>query len=538
MMDTNRPKSAYARLTQIAIALAASLVFSLPLVFLLIARGSYLPFANESLAYRYFTSARILDGQGSSVWTPQGQLVTLIQNIIVAALQIATPTDFKARLEYFGLFTNLAASLSMFGVNLAAIFDDRLRPYDKAMVLMLGPAIILGTINAGFYYSILPDYYAFSLVIISASVYLALHFFRSDAAFSSRDMHFAGMLCGIAAANKLTLLGPAGIVALIAITRAPLDTWHFLKRTMFVGAICLATFCVIFIGVYAFNPYDAFIVFMHTLGFLKSASAEPGFWEGNFWMFQEIYNYDKIFFIWLAATLYLAFEAWKSKAWRATIILMANLLVAVLLGIGLYKRGAGTTFFELSSILAGLAALSLAVGLGLRPRTAWIMGVPALIFVAALSQFDFSHNWVVVTKSRELARKSWEIREYTASLSRPVVVVIPDESYVSNGVEDLLNKGLRDLSTNSFESAKAMKERIVPQTDFRQEIGVVDVGTAVVWFEKWDLAVDKPLKETVLEEAHRWQTLTQIASINACRTWRTGYSNLVLAHVCTVDRIQ
>jgi hypothetical protein len=537
-MKTSQPKSAKLCLVQVVAALIATLIFSLPLIFLLAAGGSYLPFANESLAYRYFTSLRILDGQGSAVWTAQGQLVTAIQNIIVTMLQFATATDFKARLEYFGFFTNMAASLSMFAVNLCATLDDRLRFSDKALVLILGPAIIFGTINAGFYYSILPDYYALSLVIISASVYLTLRFYRDDPVFSTRDLCFAGILCGLAAANKLTLLGPAGIVALIAIVRIPLDPGRFFKRTVLTGVICITTFGFIFLGVYAFNLRDAIIVFRHTLGFLKSAGAEPGFWEGNFWMFQEIYNYDKLFFAWAAATLYLAFEIWRLRAWRAAIILIANLFVAVLLCIGLYKRGAGTTFFELSSILAGLAALSLAVGLGLRARTVWAMALPAVIFAAALSQFDFSHNWGVVTKSRELARKSWEIREYAAGLGRPTVVVIPDESYVSNGIEDLLNKGLRDLATNSFGSAKAMKERIAPRTDFRQEPGVIAVGTAVVWFEKWDIAADRPLKETKPEEARRWQTLSQIASINTCRTWRTGYSNQVLVYACIVDRIQ
>lgn len=518
-------------------ALVASLCFSLPLAFLLLAGGSYLPFANESIAYRYFTSVRILDGQGGAVWTAQGQLATLVQNAIVTVLQ-SVKADLKTSVESFGIFTSAVAGLSMFVVNLCAALDRKLLPADRMLVMVLGPATIFGTINAGFYYSLLPDYYVFSLVIISASLYLALRFHRSDITYNARDLYSAGVLCGIAAANKLTLLGPAGIVALIAIARLPLDRRLFLNRTLLIGVVCIATFGVVFLGVYDFHPRDALSGFAHTVGFLKSAGAEPGFWEGNFWMFQKLYNYDKIFFVWMAATLYLSIEILRQKAWRAALILGANLLVASLLAIGLYKRGAGTTFFEISSILAGLAALSLAVGLGLRKRALWAKGLPAMIFIAALSQFDFGHNWFVVSKSRELARTSWEVHDYAMGLGRPLVVVIPDESYVSNGVEDLFNKGLRDLSSGKFDSAKGLKERIAPHTDFRLEPGTIQTGTAVLWIEKWDVLGGMPLKESNLEEAKRWQTLSRIAPLNRCRAWRTGYSNQLLVHVCTIDRVQ
>jgi hypothetical protein len=521
-----------------AAALLAALIFSLPLLFLQFAGGSYLPFANESLAYRYFTSARILEGQGGAVWTAQGQLVTLIQNVFIWVSQTSGSADLKNGLEQFGMLTNLAAGILMFFVCLCAALDRRLLVSDKALVLLLGPVILFSTINAGFYYSILPDYYAFSLVLISASVYLTLRFYRDAPVFNVRHLYVAGALCGMAAANKLTLLGPAGVAALVAILRPPLDWRLFLGRTAKAGAICFAVFGFIFAGVYLFDLRQAAIGFWHTLKFLKSAGAEPGFWEGNFWMFQEIYNYDKIFFAWLAATLFLALEMFRLKAWRAGVILGSSLLVAVLLGIGLYKRGAGTTFFEVSCILAGLTALCLAVALGLRQRGVLASLLPGVIFLGALTQFDFSHNWMVVTKSRELAKTSWEIREYAERLGRPTIVVIPDESYVANGVEDLVNKGLRDLSTGQFGASKALKERVMPRTEFRQVPGQFEIGTAVIWVEKWDIPANKALKEMNPDEARRWSDLSRVAALNKCRNWRTGYSGQLLVNVCVIDRLQ
>jgi hypothetical protein len=518
-------------------ALLAAIIFSLPLLLLQFAGGSYLPFANESLAYRYFTSLRIMDGQGGAVWTAQGQLVTLLQNGFIWIIQMLGSSNLKSGLEQFGMLTNLAAGALMFFVCLCAALDRRLLVSDKVLVLLLGPVTLFSTVNAGFYYSILPDYYAFSLVLISASVYLTIRFYRDVSVFNVRHLYIAGALCGVVAANKLTLLGPAGIAVLVAILRPPLDWRMFLGRTAKAGVIFFVVLGFIFSGVYLFDLRQAAIAFLHMLDFLKTAGAEPGFWEGNFWLFQEIYNYDKIFFAWLLATLFLTLEMFKQKAWRAGVILGSNLLVAVLLGIGLYKRGAGTTFFEVSCILVGLTGLCLAVALGFRQRGVLASLLPGVIFLGALTQFNFSHNWMVVTKSRDLAKTSWEIREYAESLERPVIVVIPDESYVANGVEDLVNKGLRDLSTGQFGSSKALKERIMPRTEFREVPGKFETGTIFIWVEKWDILTNKPLKEKSPDEARRWADLSRVAALNDCRIWRTGYSEQLLVNVCVIDRL-
>jgi hypothetical protein len=525
------------RITCAAAAVIAALAFSVPLLFLLAAGGNYLAFANESLAYRYFANVRILDGQGSAVWTAQGQLTSFLQHFIVIVLQAVTAGDLKTMLQLYGICTNLVVALLMLGIYLVVCFDYRLVWSDKAVILILGPAIVLGTINAGFYYWILPDYYAFSLVIITASIYLALRNYRNPSVYNVRDAWISGVLCGVAASNKLTLLGPAGIVALLAIVKPPFDFSKFWSRSLLVGLICVGSFLFVFLGFYGFHPRDTVAGLRHWFGFLRSAGPEPGFWEGNFWTFQRLYNYDKVIALWAVTTLFLAVDVARFRTWRPAIILIANLFVAILLALGLYKRGAGTTFFEISSILAGLTALMLAIRLGRPGQSRWLQAIPAMVALAAISQFDFAHNWFVVVKSRELANTAWEIRDYTTKLGRPVAIIIPDESYVSNGVEDLFNKGLRDLATNNFGAAKVMKERLAPRTDFRQEAGLIEIGMAVVWFEKWDPIKNKALTETSDDEARRWRSLSRLALINDCRTWRTGYSDQILARVCLVDRL-
>src|SRR5712692_9290322 len=62
---------------------AVSLLFAVPLISALAYGAQYLIFANENIAYRYLYSARVLGGEGDSVWLPQGQLISLVQHIIL-----------------------------------------------------------------------------------------------------------------------------------------------------------------------------------------------------------------------------------------------------------------------------------------------------------------------------------------------------------------------------------------------------------------------------------------------------------------------
>jgi hypothetical protein len=515
----------------------AALLFSLPLIFLLAAGGSHLPFSCETLAFRYFGSVRVLDGAGGGVWPAQGHLLMLFQNLILAALRIFSGDDFKTSLRLFGILTNLTVGVAMFLLYATTCLDRRLLWSDKALVLVLGPATILGTVHAGFYYSLLPDYYAFDLLLISVSVYAALCYWRNPHAFTFRDAVVPGLLAGVAMANKITLLGPAGVVVLLAISRSPISFRQFIQRTLIAGLACLGTYALVFWAAYKFNWGDAFAGASHSLDFLQDAGEETGFWEGNFQTFLHSYNYEKIFYIWAAATLLVLVEFVRVRQWRAGIVLFANLLVATLLALGLQKRGAGTTFFEVSSILAGLAILMLAIGLGLGRWGRWTLTVPAIILIAAAQQFDFRHNWFVVSKSRDLARIAWEVHEQALAFHQPVVVVIPDPSYYTgSSIEELLQTGLFTALYGA--PGDKITAHYLANIEFRPEPGAIPEGTTVVWLEKWDQAANKPLRETDVAEGRRWASLVQLAAINDGHTWRTGYSDLSLVSVCSVKRLK
>jgi hypothetical protein len=518
-----------------AAATLAVLAFSLPVFMLLAAHGSYLPFSAETLTFRYFASVRILAGEGGTTWLGQGQLVTLFQNGILAGLQLLTHQDLEHSLQSFSLCSSIVVGLLMYGIDVAVCFDPCLTWTDRALVLVLGPATILGTVHAGFYYTLLPDYYALDFPIITASVYLALRCCRTPRQFRKRDAIMIGVFCGIAASNKVTLLGPTGLVALLILARPPFGFGRLVARTVLAAAACAAAFVLVFAADYRFDGTNAVNAMRASLNFFKDAGTEPNFWETNLQVFLHGYGYNAIIAGWCLTTLFFGEELLRLKCRQGVVLLGANLLVAALLVAGLYKRGAGTTLFEGCSILAGLCALMLAAGLGLRPRGRWTLILPAVIAIGAWSKFDFAHNWSVVTKSHQISQNVWAARNYSLGFAQPVVVVIPDRSYFTGSVEELLQ--MTFFASGFAPASKALVDRFIPFTSFRTSPGTIQTGSTVVWLEKWDLVAHRPLTESSAAEAVRWAALTRLATINPHRMWRAGYGDAGVIHVMSVRRL-
>jgi hypothetical protein len=59
---------------------------------------------------------------------------------------------------------------------------------------MIGPVVVLATGRAGFYYTLLPDYYCLSIVIVTASAYLTIALLRDPRPFRPADIILAGLL--------------------------------------------------------------------------------------------------------------------------------------------------------------------------------------------------------------------------------------------------------------------------------------------------------------------------------------------------------
>jgi hypothetical protein len=392
---------------------------------------------------------------------------------------------------------------------------SRDREPDRASVLLIGPFIVLATGPAGFYYTLLPDYYALNVVIVQTSAYLTLALYRDPRPFRRQDIVLAGLLLGLSASNKLTLLGPAGLVVMMAATKSPLSVGRFLGRSLAAAVIATFSFLFVFLICYRFRPDQVGIALKNWFAFFEAIGSEGGFWEGNFAFFLKEYHYEAVAYLWLAAMSLLAIEIVSRRLFisRTAALWAGSLAVAALLSLGLWKRGAGTTLFEMTTIAVGLVAIVLAAS-----RPAAIAGtfiILAGIFYS-VTHFSAAHNWDVVSRSAELARRSWEIHDYISELAGSdgqVVIATPDTSHLWKGFEDLIGLGLRDLRTGTL--AGAVKDRS-PFAPLTFKFGAVE-----------------DIPEAVVVRSQRLQPGQKPPEAKAgCRTWLTWYSEQVFVQVC------
>lgn len=570
-VGTPLPTAANSSVTTLAwlvLAGISTLLFSLPIIYMIAAGADYLPGFHESLAYRYFFNIRILDGQGGAVWLPQGQILSAIQNAIVAALHYGAGialTDLRRMLWWYGVATNLMVSALYAAVMIAACLAGRLSWTDRALILSVGPFTVLTTKFGGFYYRLQPDYVSLDLVFIVAAAFFTLMQLRDPRLYRQRDGVLAGIFTGIAAANKVILVGPAGLVVLAAATRRPADLRAILTRSACAAAAAIVSFGFAFWICYLGNVGHASEAISSWLTFLAGAGTETGkFWEEKFQLYFLSHNYHVAFVLWVAASLALASVIACRGAWqsRASVILIGNLLVGMLLVMALLKRGAGSTFFEVASALIGLAATCAAVAFGPRPR----LFVPAVVLgslaIFALTQFQYWTNWSIATRWREISNTIWEIHRYLADQKRPVIVVMPDKRYAWNSVEELIDIGVgisgkwiflgsrqtplaeisqtsssyidRDAPAPPIVRARRMLNRLAPGFDFRTTLGALPPGALVMWAERWDPASDQPVRGIDPREAALWRPLTALLarSDSGCRTWEVGFSREMRVHAC------
>jgi hypothetical protein len=253
---------------------------------------------------------------------------------------------------------------------------------------------------------------------------------------------------GLAASNKVTLLGPAGLVTLMATLKSPLTFNNLMSRGITALGLGVTAYLGVFWLCYLLRPIDALIAIRNCFGFLAAAGAEPEFWQRNFSLFFYAYDYDVVVYAWLVAMTCLAFGLVRSRHWlsRSGALWVGILLVAAMLVVGLIKRGAGTTYFEVATIATGLTAIAFAVGFGPRPNL--LLGAPVVAIALWFAGTDFNreHNWHVVSKSTDLVNRAWQIHDFIETLSGPNGEVLIVGPVMWHGIEDLIALGLGDAA--------------------------------------------------------------------------------------------
>jgi hypothetical protein len=451
-------------------------------------------FANESLAYRYFLSERLVKGEPAWIW--QGHLLTVIQKGIYAVLNQVLPeyepNTLHARVQAFSFLTLACASLLMTALLAYAAFSRYIDWVDRALIAVAALAPIYATKAAGFYYSLLPDYFVLNIVLAAGAVVLAARFGRLENHGPITRAVAAGGYGGLLVSNKLTI-GIAGVILLpLFLLERRLRLASIVWRAAIAFAAALFVLAFVFLIFTAFDARSEWRLIRNWAIALAASKEDGGFSGAQSLQHFDLYGYDVIIFAWLLAACVTGFHWWHKKDGYAGAMLIASLLGAVAL-IGFFlKRPAGTTAFDGAIILI---ALSMAMLTTLPRRRAFVTLIGAVVcagtLYAALT-VPWQHNFHVARSSSVDGRARWLLHSDLTRMAegRQTIVIFPNNEYHHEGVHEFLLKGAADFPTwNISPSGYDIIRRYAGDLQFRHEYGGVGPNAPypedvlLVWFE-------------------------------------------------------
>jgi len=229
--------------------------------------------------------------------------------------------------------------------------------------------------------------------------------------------------------------------------------------------------------------------------FLREPGREADFWNVTFPAFILHHGYIVMAVFFLYGVSVFTFSKIRRHDWssRDVLLLAITLSGAAAACYFLLKRPAGSTLFESSVLLLGLAAVMLsAVPESIVKR--WVIWSAVLVWaIYGAGTFNWAQSFGMVRHSREKSDVKWahysDVRRMADG--RPIVVVFPTNDYHHEGVFEFLLKGTADFPTwrTSFRG-QLLLEQFVPRLSFRNNLGgpspnePYEPDTVVVWYER------------------------------------------------------
>lgn len=474
--------------------LPVGVLVSLPLLLLVSAGVSPLPVVTESLAYRYFNSLRVLEGERGLVFIVQGQAPGLVNHGLVWLLGAAgiPLTDLRTRLDLFTyVFLGLNAVGTVIVVALAVV-DRRFR-WTDCLTVAIVPIWATYSSQGALSLSLRPDYYVVEGLLTTAAVYLFLRQWRADRPQSLVQWTVGlGVLAGIMAATKIGLFwtGLLAAAPVLLFGAGPLRL--ALRCTLFV----FVAIAVFFFVTLAFYRFDASIMpefLARWLAFVSNPGSEDRFWISLLFPGSPganpsaDYGYGRLVLaLWGLAILISVASA--ASRWRTDPRGLAVPVMVLALGgwqmLGLVVRPAGTTLYEIGLFAVASGGVLLATLPGLRARTWSIAGWTAVLAVHCVVS-GLVNGPIIwpLSAFRESSATVWQAHAWLQQRAQPVVVFIPDNRHTAGTVEEALLKGMSDLPTWNIGQGKALLSEMAPRLSFQQSLAEVPSGVTVFWIE-------------------------------------------------------
>jgi hypothetical protein len=523
------------RLAWLGVALVISGLFAFSTLAVSVYHADYFTIAGESAAYRFFLVDRLMHGDRSNLYLPQGYLASLLHNVVYWLVVPSGNIRDQLRdiVNQWGLVYTAGVCLLVTLVVVCALVGSTLPPLAKAGVVVaaLGPEFC--TAAAGFYYSYLPDYYVLNMAL-APCITLAFLWVRWRATDPPRLTSglLLGALMGLTASNKISLLPLASLPVVMLVardirrpTRAQLDM---------VAAGCAAgvAFATVHLLLYRFDIEMIGRVFPLWLEVVFNPGGEANFWQQfvNDYLIQ--FNYLYIYALLIISLLLVAVVLARQLIGRVS-TLASWLAYAAILSVALFslyalvKRPAGTTAFEGATI--AFALIGCLVGLEARERVhargSWI--VIGAIGLLALTTFPVRHQLAALADTVPRANDIWALHEMIMATGQPATVVIPDNSYGFGSVEEALLKGFSAYPTWTIREGRAGLDRYAPGMTFREAGSTpklddpYSANATIVYFERRDLS-PVPEQYPALKQAIAGMSCTtvNITSANAATVCR------------------
>jgi len=453
--------------------------FAYPLVMSLWFRADPLTIANESIAYRFLFSERLINGEGASVWVLAGFLTTAIQTNLLQLINFLAPypvDDLAHRVHLYAYgFTGLI-TLGGAAVMVAAACNRRFSPLDLVLLALpaLGP--LFATKISGFYYYTLPDYYHLNvlLAVMSVWIFQSLWHGRAQLQRINRTIFLAGLFVGALCGNKITMLIVGAPLLGLLWLKEPISPAKLCTRAMLAAAGLTVGFFFVLAWFYLFDLGAVREMLPAWLAVIQNPGGESDFWSSNFRSHLTGYSYGYIIAFYLLALATAIGCAWHARETRT-----ARLATLVLMGLGgaawsyfIYKRPAGTTFFEAAVALFTFSAIALTTCSRHRLGSRAIVIFALFWTIYSAATFAGQRNLATLAASRPWADQMWRLHHELLAFAkgREILVIHPQNNYGYGGVAEFLLKGTADVpSWNVSSHGRPILDRYAPHMTFRHE---------------------------------------------------------------------
>lgn len=429
---------------------------SLPLLLIASNNAEALTLGNESLAYRFFYSYRILQGEGGHIVLAQGFPLSAFQNLVLV-LSGTVNLDAQSLRSAFNSFSivtlafNTSLLIAAFSIGALA---RGIKWTDRILLVIVGLGPMYATAGQGFRHSMWPDYYHLNVAI--AAVALALFqvaWRRPDFGRHALWAFAAGAFVGLSTANKITA-GVLGIPLVLLLVLKPAPKLKLDFDRVFAAAFGGVMGCALpILSFYRLNLTAVSDAFKLWLKFVRNPGGDEGFYAqlGSY----LIGNYLLLFFgLYVVSLVLLARDLIRRPEPFRLIVFTTVTALGMGLIFSVIKRPAGTSIFEAALFVGCLGATLFTLLPATRINTYVTASFGLVVLYLAFFLFPWKSHIDMILVSKEHADVRWYAFHLVneKARGRPVVFFIPDNRYQAQDLYVTLLKGMADFPTWNISS--------------------------------------------------------------------------------------